>query len=331
VRSIPWWLAVGTLACSMLWPTDVRAQQATVTTPYRSASEGYFEHLGTSWGLRGKNWFFSFGGNPLQAAPGFGGFDPSAGANLGFGFRTGGVNGYFNANWAQGCRRSLVSQAPCVTLQNGLPGYFSDTSQSPFVIGQIPVVGGFPTVMNYVPVQPLPPGAIPGPGASGVGRDAVLNALRAARGKRSASQPFQHTAPAGVPAPNAGNPAIPPAVPKPAGGEDLVRAGRGSSGRATASTPAGGLRGKLTAARPSSAERPAPSVAEARRLHAAEQASQNDAALAWVERARHAESVGKPNVAKVYYQWAARRATGRLREQIDGRLAELGSDSPRAK
>jgi hypothetical protein len=320
-------LALGVVACSMFCWEELRAQQATVSTPYHSVTDSYFENFGTSWGLRGKNWFFSFGGTPTQAAPGFGGFDPSAGANLGFGFRHGGVNGYFNANWAQGCRRSFVSQTPSVTVQNGLPGFVSDTSQSPFVIGQIPVVGGFPTVLNYSPVQPLPPNAIPGPGSSGVGRDAVLNALRAARARSSTSQPFLHATPAGVPAPNLVNPGIPPAVPNPTGPDQLILTGPGASGGATASASAGGAWGKLPAGQSSSAERPAPSVAEARRLHAAEQASESEEAKAWIERARHAESVGKPNVAKVYYRMAARSATGPLREQIQKRLTELGSDS----
>ena len=80
---------------------------------------------------------------------------------------------------------------------------------------------------------------------------------------------------------------------------------------------------KLAAAQSSSAGRAVPSVAEARRQYAAEQAKQHGEALAYLERARNAEATGKPNVAKVYYQMAARRASGKLREQITARLEAL--------
>jgi hypothetical protein len=83
--------------------------------------------------------------------------------------------------------------------------------------------------------------------------------------------------------------------------------------------------GKLAATQSSSAGRPAPSVAQARRLYAAEQAEQTEEALKYIELARNAEANGKPNVAKVYYQNAARRASGPLREQIRERLHALGA------
>jgi hypothetical protein len=40
-------------------------------------------------------------------------------------------------------------------------------------------------------------------------------------------------------------------------------------------------------------------------------------------RARQAEADGKKNVARIYYQMAARRASGELKSQISSRLAAM--------
>ena len=67
------------------------------------------------------------------------------------------------------------------------------------------------------------------------------------------------------------------------------------------------------------------SVAEARRLHEAEQAGASEEATEYLERASRAEAAGKPAVAKIYYQMAYRRASGALRGQIQARLNALDS------
>jgi hypothetical protein len=309
------------LLWAVFWSVDLCAQQATVTTPFHSASEGFFEHVGSSWGLSGKNWFFSFGGGPTQAAPQFGGFDPSAGANFGFGFEHGGTSGFFSANWSQGNRRSFVTQAPSLTLQNGVLGFVGELSLSPFVVGYVPVLGGFPAVMHYDPA-PFRPGMATGPGASATGHDAVVNALRAAQAGHNPlgkiqDKPLVGDQAAGVPPPNA------PDVQAPPKHDDLVLAGSPASPDAAAALPAKGAVHMLAAAQPSSAGRPVPSVAAARRLYAAEQAAQREQALQWLQRARHAAATGKPNVAKVYYQMAARRAKDPLREEILSRIQAL--------
>ncbi|HUT94624.1 MAG TPA: hypothetical protein VMY37_34530 [Thermoguttaceae bacterium] len=317
MRSLYVGLPLGALACWLVLAAEVPAQQVTVSTPYHSISEGFFENMGTSWGLGGRNWFFSFGGSPTQAAPQFGGFDPSAGANFGFSRRSGGINGWFNGNWSQGCRRSFVSQTPSITLTNGYPGYMADASVTPFVVSYVPVVGGFPRVG---PPGPVPPAMVPSPGSSGVGRDAVLNALQSVRADAAERNRMQNASDAEAEAARMNRPAQP----------NVLGGAVGSSNRALLGKPAvppsDAPTRELVAARGSSAGRPAPSVAEARRLHAAEQAAENEAALKYVELARNAEAAGKPNVAKVYYQNAARGATGELREQILGRIQTL--DSP---
>ena len=106
----------------MLWALPTLAQQqVTVSSPHSAVSDSFYEHTGTSWGAQGKNWFFQFGppGNPNGAAPQFGGFSPSAGANFGFGFNGGGMNGGFLGNLSQGSRRSFTSVTPSVTMPNG--------------------------------------------------------------------------------------------------------------------------------------------------------------------------------------------------------------------
>jgi len=52
----------------------------------------------------------------------------------------------------------------------------------------------------------------------------------------------------------------------------------------------------------------------------ARQAARIDAADSFFARGQQAEADGKPNVAKIYYQMAARRATGDLKQQVQARL-----------
>ncbi|MCA9103538.1 MAG: hypothetical protein KDA63_20435, partial [Planctomycetales bacterium] len=83
------------------------------------------------------------------AVPQFGGFDPTAGAQIGFAILSD-LEAYFFVSAAQGDRRSNVLQAPKVTLFNGQQASVSDTSQSPFVISVIPVVGDFAAAQQPV-------------------------------------------------------------------------------------------------------------------------------------------------------------------------------------
>jgi general secretion pathway protein D len=83
------------------------------------------------------------------AVPQFGGFDAQAGAQLGFAIISD-IEAFFFINAAQGDRRTNVLQAPKVTLFNGQQAFVSDTSQSPFVISVIPVVGDFAAAQQPV-------------------------------------------------------------------------------------------------------------------------------------------------------------------------------------
>ncbi|MEN6557862.1 MAG: hypothetical protein ABFC54_06755, partial [Thermoguttaceae bacterium] len=88
-------------------------------------------------------------GGYALAVPQYGGFDATAGASLGFAILSD-IEAYFFLNAAQGDKRSNVLQAPKVTLFNGQQAYVSDTSQTPFVISVIPVVGEFAAAQQPV-------------------------------------------------------------------------------------------------------------------------------------------------------------------------------------
>jgi general secretion pathway protein D len=83
------------------------------------------------------------------AQPQFGGFDATAGAQLGFAILSD-IEAFFFINAASGDRRTNILQAPKVTLFNGQQAFISDTSQTPFVISLIPVVGDFAAAQQPV-------------------------------------------------------------------------------------------------------------------------------------------------------------------------------------
>lgn len=83
------------------------------------------------------------------AVPQFGGFDATAGAQLGFAILSD-LEAFFFINAAQGDRRTNILQAPKVTLFNGQQAFVADVSQSPFVISVIPVVGDFAAAQQPV-------------------------------------------------------------------------------------------------------------------------------------------------------------------------------------
>jgi len=88
-------------------------------------------------------------GSYSLAVPQFGGYDPTAGASLGFAILSD-IEAFFFIEAAQGDRRSNVLQAPKVTLFNGQYGMVADQSTSPFVISVVPVVGDFAAAQQPV-------------------------------------------------------------------------------------------------------------------------------------------------------------------------------------
>ena len=84
---------------------------------------------------------FSQGGF-ASTRPQFGGFDANTAGQFGFAILSD-IEAFFVLEAAQGDDRTNVLQAPKVTLFNGQTAFVSDTSQRPFVISVIPVVGDF--------------------------------------------------------------------------------------------------------------------------------------------------------------------------------------------
>ena len=73
----------------------------------------------------------------------------SAGSSFGFAILSD-IEAYFFITASQGDTRSNVLQAPKVTLFNGQQAFVSDTTQAPFVISVIPVVGDFAAAQQPV-------------------------------------------------------------------------------------------------------------------------------------------------------------------------------------
>jgi hypothetical protein len=137
-------------AAAIAWLADFAlGQQVVVGTPHPSASSSFYEQIGVQWGLRGRGWFFNFGGPP--PVPQFGGFDPHGGASFGFGGR----NGFFNITAGQGASTTFGSQTPMVTMPNGGFAVFSDQTIRPFVTSVIPVLGGEPPVFDSLLAERL--------------------------------------------------------------------------------------------------------------------------------------------------------------------------------
>lgn len=296
-------LAAGVLATLAMGPAD--AQQVTLATPFHTLSDHFFENSGISWSGNYRGIGFSFGGGAL-AAPPFGGFDPNAGLRTNFGIYGKDLQINFNLSYGQGYRQSAITQTPSVTVMNGQTGIISDTSQTPFVIGVIPVVGGFPVVP---PQWPQVPGFVP----STIGPR--IQAMLDAHAEQQAQAAVQADAQARLGGPSGlcvvgwgGRTAKPPKAPDPG-------PGRGEA-----------VQERLNAAQRSTAGRPALSVAEAKRLHQEEMAAANGEMAALMERARALEEDGKPGAAKIYYQQIANHATGELQQQAKTRLYELQGD-----
>jgi hypothetical protein len=281
------------------------AQQVTIRTPYRTASDSFFENNSISWSGNWRGINFSYGGGAL-AAPPFGGYQPNAGlsANFGFAGKDGKIN--FATSYGAGYRQSFTSQTPSVTIMNGQTGYFSDTSQTPFVVSVVPVVGAFPVVPPMMP----PLSVIQQPAV-----DPRIQAMLDARTNAQDQAARQAAAEA-----QAGGPVQPlPAPPQP----NAPRQNKAAELPPPPPDPGDAAAERLNAAQQSTAGRPAPSVAEAKRIHQQEQAAANEELSALMVRAQALEEDGKPNVAKIYYQRIAKHATGTLQQQARQKLYEL--------
>jgi hypothetical protein len=293
-----------------LWLTTgvTSAQQMTIGSPFHTIGDNFFERMGVGFGGSYRGMSFSVGSFPL-AVPQFG--DPKTGAGLQTAFAIVGPKGQLNFAFdlSQGDTRTSVTQTPVLTIMNGQTGYVSDTSQTPFVISVVPVVGAFPPISSFSP-WPTPQQLADAAGMPLADGNPRVQAMRdAVAAARADGQPG--------------------AMPQGAGGKP---AGLAAKPRRAAPEPAApedeGPAGHLAAAQESTAGRPAPSVAEARRMHAQEEGAEQEEFKALFERGLAAEEAGKPGVAKVYYQQVVRRASGELKDRAMARLDELRGTAP---
>jgi len=302
------WLSailVSLLLASASGPASAQ-MMSNVGTPFSTVRHSFFEQMGLSWGLSRQSPNFNMNlqiGGFQNAQPQFGGFNANAGAQGGVGYRGGPWNLNMNFLAAQGSRASNTMQSPSVTLMNGQQGFVADTSQSPFVISVIPVVGfgGGGPFVDY--------GAANTPAGRIARGEITLDQLqkkmdefrRAEEQARRANENPQRAA---------------DPVPQPLKTLRIVA----KPAHEPAPVPAGGPGG------PSSAEQPAPSLEQIRQLQAAHDAKQQQEIADYLQKARDAETSGRPSVARIYYQMAARRATGDAQQEILAALKRVGGE-----
>jgi hypothetical protein len=223
-------------------------------------------------------------GGAAAALPPFGGFVPNEANTFGFTINSSPGSFNFGISASQGSSSSLSGQAAGVTVMDGGTGFIAAGSLRPFVTSVVPVVGGF--AGGAAPQFSFPN---PAPPAAAFGSSALAERL----------QRLNET-----PGPRVG----------PVGSATLAAKAPGNQVAAPDELRDRFVR-DLVAARQSTAGQPAAAVAEIR----AQQAAADEAAQSELQgilaRAEKAKELGKPNVARIYYQQLARRATGALKQQ----------------
>jgi hypothetical protein len=136
------------LAVTELCPGRAAAQSTniSVSSPVQRLGDSFFERIGTDfgWGIRGRRGGAFFNQGSFESAlPPFGGHNPAADAYFGYGMRSNNADLSFGLAAGQGSSRSIISQAPSVTMSNGGVAGVADGMLQPFVTGIIPVVGAF--------------------------------------------------------------------------------------------------------------------------------------------------------------------------------------------
>jgi hypothetical protein len=174
-----------------------------------------------------------------------------------------------SAQFEQGSTRSLTTTSASVTTMNGAPGFISATTQRPFVLGLIPVVGdyGGAAAPIYGPA-PLLPQYSPGPSV-------VRQRIAQMRHEGISFNPSASSARRST---------------------TTLEADRKQALKADS------FEGRLASARQSSAGHAAQSIAAIRRRQQ-QQDEQRDRELAELyQKMRDAQAAGKAGVARVYQQ-----------------------------
>ncbi|NLF69996.1 MAG: hypothetical protein GX575_13195 [Candidatus Anammoximicrobium sp.] len=274
--------------------TGAEAQQVQLTSPFQSINESFYENFGFG-GLNlgrsgpGGGWYFRSG--PANSAPPpFGGYDPSASAR--FGMQFGGPWGPgFNMLAGQGSNRTHTMTAPTIVVPHGGSGYLFSGSMVPFVTGVVPVVGNAP--LGMMPMMPQTQSSL------------SPLAERAAQLRQQAAAPAADLNPAPPPVAREEPPLV-------------LKGGQAADAPTAARPPVTG------SAADSSANRGDISVAEIRRQQAQQEAARQEEIQVRIEKARGHEEAGNPGLAKIYYQQAAARADGELKQQLLAKIRSLG-------
>lgn len=300
-------------------PAACWSQNTTITSPSSRPSHSFFEQNGVGFG------FNVGGGAPVnrgggsgvvglmpngqftpdgslqfrqnnQAVPPFGGFEADAGGMGGISMSNGNASALLNFLGNQGSSRSNTSISPSVTVGNGATGYVSESTQRPFVTGVVPVVGGFGGGGGGVGFSlPAPlPGGLP---AGATPLDERLGRLES--GEKVGAR-------GSVPAGGAATKTTLPKTIRPIAQDDDA------------------LTKRLDSTRASTAGRGAASLEEIRAAQLSRQNGQQREAASDFERGQQAENSGKPAVAKMFYEMAARKASGQLKDSAVARASALG-------
>jgi hypothetical protein len=229
-------------------------------------------------------------GGAGAAVPPFGGFQANDASTFGFGVNSG--RGGFNLgiSASQGSSGILVAQAISVTVMDGETGSASFGSLRPFVTSIVPVVGGFGAGAPFgLPIVAPPVGPF---GTS----------VLAERLSRLGQRPVV-------------------SIRSTAAAEDGMKQ--------PPAEPRDQMKRQLAAAAQDPAGQPAISIVAIRAQQAAEdRAAENDLRTILAQ-AKEAQSLGKPNVARIYYQQLSRRAQGELKQHALDALKELESQPQR--
>ncbi|MCH8923718.1 MAG: hypothetical protein IIA67_11310 [Planctomycetes bacterium] len=295
-----------TIAVVALLASTAAAQYSLIQNNFNTVNSSFFERQGVNFGfnIHGGGNVIGIGpdGQPTPngdiqfrqgsfgaTLPAFGNASPGAGIQSGFAILGNGGDMFFGFDFSQGSNTTNVSQSPSVVVPNGGIGFMSDTTQRPFVIGLIPVVGngGYaPRMMSPYGLQRQLPRGGPSRLQHALSSGALDLSKRPTRRERETKEALN----------------------------ELHRA------RQRAANP---LQDKIAAAARSSAGQPVASVAEIRRRQAAGAAAQQKEALSYLSRGQQAERDGKAGVAKIYYRMGLRRASGDVKARLQSKIDAL--------
>jgi len=289
-RAIGRLVGLGAALWSAAWAGLAVAQhhgQVAIGAPLAGVGNGFFEQTGVNFNAHGPGWFLQQNGFGA-AAPGFGGAVPGGVAGTGFGFQFPGGGASFNIAAGQGAATGISGVAPSVTAMNGQNGSMFVGTVSPFVLSVVPIVGA-------APVAPW------------AGSPLGERVSRLQEGGASTS----------------GVRAGPPAAQAREAADSQRAALATDDPRSPDRREAVGARqaGPPRDVQPAALQ----SVAEIKAQRAAAERETQREAESLAARAREAEAAGKFGVARIYFQQAARRATGALKEECEARLATLAN------